>query len=258
MNTLQFYSVAVDPTTPTTAYGGSQDNGSDYVTNEVVYPLLAGDGATSAIDPNNPNNVYISNTQPTLEVSTNAGLTFNSITLPPGAAAKSGLFPFTVDSAGNIYYAGASNQLYFSSNQGAQGSWTPIGTAANGFSPAAGSVVTSIAVSPTDNNVVYVSSGAQIFVTTNAQAGAAVMWTAVNFPDPKKSVAGNDDKAPNLLAVDPSDKTGGTVYAVIDTFTGLTGGGSHHVYKFDRLRCHLDRHYRRSDGHARALGCRQL
>jgi hypothetical protein len=99
--------------------------------------------------------------------------------------------------------------------------WNQIGTpGVNNFNPGDSSI-DAIAVAPGTNKVVYVSAGGIMFVTRNAQAGgASVTWTQINLPS---GAAG----ARNSLAVDPSDSTGGTAYAVVNAFTG----GGKHVYK---------------------------
>src|SRR5262249_12486001 len=103
--------------------------------------------------------------------------------------------------------------------------WSQIGTPGTpNFNPG-DAPIHAIAVSPINNNVAYVSAGSRVFVTTNAQAGGTnVIWTEVDLPGGRTTGA---SVTHNTIAVDPSDATGRTAYAVVNLFTG---GGSH-VFK---------------------------
>ncbi|HEV3343584.1 MAG TPA: hypothetical protein VG125_24645, partial [Pirellulales bacterium] len=223
----QFTGIAVDPTNPNVVYGGSQDNGTEKYTGTTSWNLADfGDGGMVRVDPANNSVVYHTYAGFSLVVSTDAGATWNDITTgivitnPNNANFYA---PFTLDSSGDIYYG--SDYLNFSSDQGT--TWTQIGThGINGFN-AGDSSIDAIAVSPTDNNVVYVSAGGHVFVTTNAQAGGnSVKWTQIDLPN-GRSTNGLGDFGQDAIAVDPSDATGGTAYAVVPAFTG----GGNHVFK---------------------------
>jgi hypothetical protein len=227
LNITQFTGIAVDPDNANIVYGGSQDNGVEEYTGSTVWNHVdSGDGGMMRVDPTNPNFVYV--TQPYtgfwLSMSADGGATWSSITAGVKADFANFYPPVTLDSAGNVYFG--SDYLNFSSNHGA--TWSQIGTpGTNGFNPG-GFAIDAIAVSPTNNNVVYVSVGGDIFVTQNAQAGGNnVTWTQVNLPN-NRSTGGGGVFAQDAIAVDPSVASGGTAYAVIATFTGTTGN---HVFK---------------------------
>ncbi|HEV3341035.1 MAG TPA: hypothetical protein VG125_11785, partial [Pirellulales bacterium] len=220
----QFTGIAVDPTNAKIVYGGSQDNGTEKYTGSMAWNHIDfGDGGLVRVDPTNPNTLYHTYAGGFLVISTDGGTTWNGISA--GIVAKGTNFypPFTLDSAGNIYYG--SDNLNFSSNHG--GSWSQIGApGTNGFNPG-DFAIDAVAVSPVNNNVVYVSANGSVFVTKNAQAGAAnVTWALADLPG-NLSTNGNGDFAQDAIAVDPSDASGGTAYAVVPRFTG---GGSH-VFK---------------------------
>ncbi len=230
LQTIQFVSIAaaVDPTTNNLiVYGGSQDNGTEKYTGALGWTLLlGGDGGITQVDPNQPNIVYAEYQNLGLNVSNNGGKNFNDITKDIQGSAPKFYAPYVRDASGFIYYS--TNTLNFSKDQG--GKWYQIGTpGSNNFNPG-GPQIHAIAVSPTDNRVVYVSAGNGMFVTRNAQAvdafgnvdPASVTWTQINLPN--RSVA----FALNSIVIDPSVANGGTAYAVVNSFS--TGGGKH-VYK---------------------------
>jgi uncharacterized repeat protein (TIGR01451 family) len=233
LDTIQFEGIAVDPNNPAIAYGGSQDNGTEKTTGTLSWNLIVdGDGGITRLDPLNDKVVYQENSSPngandiSLQVSTNAGGSFTDIS--GGLVTNFGpnfYAPYVLDSSGNVYYG--TDFLNLSADQG--NTWSQIGTpGTNNFNPNS-DAIDAVAVSPTTNNVVYVSAqnfntgAGEVFVTKNAQAANPnnVSWTEIDLPG--GWVAGGL----NSIAVDPSDATGGTAYAVVNSFTG----GGNHVFK---------------------------
>jgi hypothetical protein len=228
----QFTGIAVDPTTTLFAYGGSQDNGTEKYTGLPViglgppgwYQIQPGDGGITRLDPTNPNTVYQEFYGVNLQVSFDAGTTFSPITAGIQYNTTSTGFenvnfyaPYVLDASGNVYYG--SDYLNFSSDQGT--TWSQIGTpGTNNFNPT-DAPIDAIAVAPSDNNIVYVSAGGGLFVTTDAQSGSPV-WAERDLPEFVHAGGRNS------IAVDPSDFTGGTAYAAVNRFTG---GGYFHVWK---------------------------
>jgi hypothetical protein len=227
LNITQFTGIAVDPTTPNVAYGGSQDNGTEKYTGSTSWNLISfGDGGITRVDPTNHNTVYQEYSTVNLRVSFNGGSTFSTITsgiqyniTSTGYENVNFYAPYVLDPSGNIYYG--TDYLNFSSNHGA--TWSQIGTpGSNNFNPT-DSLIDAVAVSPTDNNNVYVSAGGHLFVTPDAQAGSStVVWAERDLPEFVHAGGRNS------LAVDPSDFTGGTAYAVVNRFTGSS---QFHVWK---------------------------
>ncbi len=209
----QFTGVALDLTTPgTTAYGGSQDNGTEKTTQAQTAAgwslIVGGDGGIVRVDPTNPAVIYHEFTGVSIQVSTNSGATFSTIT--NGIKGGGNFYaPYVLDSAGNVYFG--STFLNFSANQG--GTWSQIGTPGTSGFNTSNAAIDAVAVSPTNNNVVYVSAGGEMFVTQNAQAGGAnVTWTEIDLP------SGLGARARNSIAVDQSAAGGGTAYAVVSAF----------------------------------------
>jgi hypothetical protein len=213
--TIQFSGIAVNPLTGQ-VYGGSQDNGTETTNGSLGWTrLMDGDGGFVRIDPTNPNIVYGEFADPNdLQVSFDGGTTFNFIGGPPTNTSSNFYAPYVLDASGNLYYGG--DGVYLSKNHGT--TFTQIGTAgSNGFNTSFANI-DAIAVSQTNNNVVYVSANGQIFATQNAQA-ANPTWTAVTLPGGGAVGAGNG------ITVDSSDLTGATAYAVVNSF------GSQRVFK---------------------------
>jgi hypothetical protein len=175
----QFDGIAIDPTTSKVAYGSTQGNGTVKYTGSAGWTqVLVGEGGITRLDPTNHNTLYQSFPPGGLEISTNAGATFTDIstgiveTVVPIIGPIANEVPaYVLDSSGDVYYG--TDYLNFSSNQGR--TWSQIGVpGTNNFNPA-DAPIDAIAVSPTNNNVVYVSAGGKLFVTQNAQGNHT--WT---------------------------------------------------------------------------------
>ncbi len=224
----QFEGIGVD-TTNGTVWGGSQDNSTEkYPGNPASgdlswteIPANYGDGGYTRVDPTNHDIVYQEYTGVAPRVSADGGVNFQQIsngiaynTDSKGNPIAQFYTPYVLDSSGDIYYG--TDYLNFSSNQGS--TWTAIGTPGTNNFNEDDNAISAIAVSSTDNNVVYVATtGGDTFVTKNAQAGGNnVKWTQINLPG-DAVVGGN---YADSIAIDPADSTGGTAYAVVNAFSG--------------------------------------
>jgi photosystem II stability/assembly factor-like uncharacterized protein len=230
LNTVQFVGISttVDSTGNLIVYGGNQDNGTVKYTGALGWTMILGaDGGITQVDPSNPNRVYAEQQGKALNVSTNGGTTFKDITAGIVGAAPKFYAPYVLDASGNIYYG--TDTLNFSTDQG--GSWSAIGTPGqNGFNPT-GDLIHDIKVlQSAGKSIVYVSAGNSMFVTQDALAKDPntgkpnATWTAI--PLPNGSVA----DSLNSIAIDPTDTTGGTAYAVVDTFPPAGQQGQHVYY----------------------------
>jgi hypothetical protein len=220
----QFYGIAADTTVNNVVYGGSQDNGTVKYTGSSGWNQIAGgDGGITRVDPTNHNVVYQEYTNVSLYVSTQSGANLTPISSGIVGKTSDFIVPYVLDASGNIYYG--TNYLNFSSNQGS--SWSQIGTPGSNNFNSGDAAIDAIAVNPVANsNVLYVSAGGNMFVTQNAQTGgSSVTWTQIDLPGGAQS---GSDVVHNTIAVDPSDSTGGTAYAVVNAFTS---GSSGHVFK---------------------------
>jgi uncharacterized repeat protein (TIGR01451 family) len=220
--TTQFYpGMSINPSNAAIAFGGSQDQGVQQYSGSSTWNTVAPcDGGWTAIDPNQPNNVYAVCETGTIQVlkSVNGGGSF--------AAAQNGISsadrvafipPMVLDASNpqNLYFG--TYRIYQTTNAG--GSWTPIsGDLTTGTDAP---TISTIAVAPTDSNRIYVgTSDGQMQTTANATAGGSASWTNITGTLPNRSVS--------QVVVDPSTPT--TVYAVMSGFTyGSDTQG--HVFK---------------------------
>ncbi len=236
----QFYGISPSAATSTVLFGGSQDNGTEEFNGTPTWPRqLSGDGGTTVIDPNFPNRVYALTLgpPPVLNLSTNVGASFSSsinagiLTFSTATPRNINFDPsYALDTAGDVFFG--TDEVNLCTNPTAKSpTWTQIGIpGTNGFNPG-DSKINAIAVDPNDTtnkgadgNVVYVSAGTQLFVTKNAQAGAAsVTWTAIDGTVAGNGwpagfvvggvAAGNGLGDPSSLAV-PAGAAPGTAFAV--------------------------------------------
>jgi hypothetical protein len=229
LDTIQFYSVALNPTNANQVLGGSQDNGVSLF-NKTASPtwsqVLGGDGGLVRFSQQNANLVYAANPVgsfgPTnfFQVSTNGGAAWSSQTLGLNFNTEASNFvpPLAVAPNDGTHIAIGSINIYLGLTNVATGNvaWTEVTSkGVNGWNPA-GSPVDAITLGG-DGKTIYASVGgqfatsSQIFVSTNN----GVNWTEHDLPAGSGRV--------NQLLVDPNNPA--TAYAVVNTF----GGG--HVFK---------------------------
>lgn len=112
--TSQFYSVAMHPTAFSPNFiGGTQDNGSNKITNLGVSSTVeatGGDGGFAHIDQDAPDNQFTAFTGATLSRSTNGGLTFS---LVMNSAGGSFINPSDYSDTDNDYYCGNDAGSYY-------------------------------------------------------------------------------------------------------------------------------------------------
>jgi hypothetical protein len=196
--------------------GGCQDNGTNRV-NSAGTPndwsmIFGGDGGYVAIDPTNPNVMYIEiQFFPEIRKSINGGLSF--FYAINGITDTDGLFitPFAMDQSNpSVLWTGGSRPWRTTN---AAVSWAPAGPFF-----AAPDQISAIAISPTDGNVVYLGfSDGFVARSTNGLA-ASPTWT----------VRGAAQGLPvggyvSSVAVDPQDPD--VAYATYSTF------GIPHIYR---------------------------
>jgi hypothetical protein len=210
----QFYRVANAATNVNINIAGAQDNGTKLRNGFAYSDVIGGDGMECLIDYTNANIMYGSYQYGEIFKSTNGGASFTSIstTLPIGAW----ITPFVIDPVNpQILYAGY-NEVYKTVNGGA--SWSPISPLLSGFPmenlavaptntqyiyasnylslykttnggtnwslvtlPNNSQSVTSIEVSPSDPNIVWItysgySAGVKVFRTDNG----GTTWTNIS------------------------------------------------------------------------------
>ena len=215
INTIQLTGIGLHPTSTATVIGGSQDNGTELYSNNIVWTETdGGDGGYSLFSQTNPLIVYGNHpigsfgTTAFFRVSTNGGTSWVART---PTISNSNLFnfyaPIAVDPLnGNRVFLGG-DALYESTNAGT--SWTTHA------SPAPTTAIDSIAVVP-GSNTLYVAAGGAFASTSTLwkSVNDGSTWSAINLP-----VTGRVQE----LDVDPNDGTGATVVAVINMFNAANG-----------------------------------
>ena len=225
LSLTQFYpSISINASSPSIAFGGTQDNGSQNYQGGVswVDNQQCGDGASAAVDSIVPSTVYIG-----CATGFPVNASYQNGALGSFFPAVNGINPqdfssfipplITDPSSANTVYFGTT-KVYQSVDAG--NTWTPISNdlvfGSNGDS------LTVLAVAPANPSVVYVGANAGasrgaltglVFVATNVTPG-----NLANF----NQVSGQGSLPPRALTaitVDPSDTTGNTAYV---TFSGFS------------------------------------
>jgi photosystem II stability/assembly factor-like uncharacterized protein len=218
--TLRIYpGFSVHPTDPTIAFAGTQDEGTIRYSGSPDWTAVAcGDGGSTAIDPINPNNVFVDCSLgfvPELVAkSTDGGHTFSPAETGINTSDPMVFFPpLVIDpSNGATLYFGT-DRIYQSTDHAA--SWTPISLAFDPFDP-----LNSIAVSPKDSNTVYATQSTKVWTSTNAAVGVGANWTPSNSGLPPRAIT--------RVIADPNDAH--TAYMTLSGFSGF-GDFAGHVFK---------------------------
>ncbi len=221
-NTLgitQFYpGLAIHPTNPAIALGGTQDNGTLLYSGSPTWnQVTCGDGGYTAIDPVTPSTMYATCQDINILKSTASGApgTWSASVAGISTSDRSQFIPpLVIDPSmpERLYFG--TYRVYQTANEAS--SWTAISPNLTN-----GGNLTTMAVAPTDSNTVYTgSSDSQVFVTSNAGAGASAAWRNITTGLPPRFIT--------QVAVDP--KSAETAYV---TFSGFTGFGDTlgHVFK---------------------------
>jgi len=209
----QFYAgISIQPGNPAISLGGTQDNGTLTYSGIQWQYLSCGDGAATAIDPINHNNVYISCAGVTpgrgvIGRSSAGGAAGSFRIADAGISAIEGVpFPpyLTIDPTNpqNLYFTG--NQHIYQTTDNA-GNWTAISPDVTGGAlwPCA------IAVAPSDSNTVYSGScDGAAHVSHNALSGTASTWQDISSGLPGQAIT--------HITVDPSSPL--KAYATISGF----------------------------------------
>lgn len=192
------------------AIGGMQDNATAvYEGNLSWRRVIGGDGLSTAIDPTNDNRVYASYQYLNVARSDDKANFFDFLPIPSGNAGNTNFAgPYELCEAGtNVLYAGRTN-FYKSTDFG--DTWIT-------YPNLDGNPINTIAVSPTNCDLVYVGTTprynppSKIFKSTNGGTN----WTNVTSTLP--------DRYPMDIAVNPLNNN--IVYVV------FSGFGAEHLYK---------------------------
>lgn len=204
----QFYNGAVSADGKA-YFGGTQDNGTVFGSDEAGIngwrEVNGGDGGYAAFDPNNPSIIYSSNTEISIQKSTDGGRTFGSAI---GGISDTGYFiaPFAVDPSDPQRLWTGGDYLWRTTAAGAR--WTRASAITPGFEK-----VSAIAIAPTDSNRLLVGMG-DGYIMRQDKALTTTSLDAWPNTRPRRGYVSS-------VAFDPHNKEIG--YATYSTF----GGGAH-------------------------------
>ncbi|QQS35878.1 MAG: T9SS type A sorting domain-containing protein [Ignavibacteriales bacterium] len=205
----QFYEIGLDANNPQKLYGGTQDNGTNRTQDGGLsnwQNIFGGDGFYVIVDHSNPNIIYAESQNGGLGKSVDGGFNWNYDVLNGVSSSEPTNWstPVIMDpvTPTKLYYG--TNFLYRTTN-GAS-SWAKISPALTDWvSGRRLGTITTIAVAPTNTNVIYVGTDdAHVWVTTNNGTN----WTEISD--------GLPDRWVTRVVVDPNDEN--IVYV---TFSGL-------------------------------------
>jgi hypothetical protein len=210
----QFYpGISIAPSNPNLGYGGTQDNGVQEYSGTATWNYnWCGDAGFTAIDYSVTSTVYASCVQYDVEKSTQSGLLGTWYAVDSGISSgdrREFIPPLIIDPVSHqtLYYG--TYRIYQTTNGGS--SWQTI---SSDLTSGGSNAVTAIAVSPTNNKVIYAgTSNGTVQMTSNAGSGAT--WKSVSSDLPNLYVT--------QVAVSPTSSS--TVYV---TYSGFTSG--EHVY----------------------------
>lgn len=154
----QFYKFGTSKTDPTMIVGGTQDNGSHMLKNGKWYHILGGDGMECIVDYADESVIYSENYYGALNRSTNGGNSFSAIINTSYTKEDADWVAPVIQhpSDNRTIYIGFSN-VWKSTNRG--DNWAKISS----FGSTA--VITHLAVSAKDPNVIYAVKRNQIYIT---------------------------------------------------------------------------------------------
>jgi hypothetical protein len=236
LNITQFTDVALDPTNPSVAFGGSQDNGTEKFTGSLPWTWVdSGDGRFVGVDPINSQTVYHtfpfigSEKSSFFQRSDNGGIPINGqsswMAKDTGISPMDGdnfTPPIVVDPSSGRLLVGT-NRIYESTNHG--DTWTPLVTLGqNGWTSI--DPIVSIGTETGDPNTIYATTfgpagRGRIFVTTTHGR----TWTESFLPLSPTSAPG---LFPDII-VDPSNNM--TAYVVQGRFTNTNDSTPAHIFK---------------------------
>ncbi len=166
LNAVQLYNIALHPTDPNQAVGGTQDNGSIGRTSaSTAWPqLLSGDGGFCAFDRNDPLRRYMTYVYLTV-YRYRPGSSTTDISGAWSGDSRNFIAPLVMDPNNPRTLLGGTNRVWRNTAADTTATWTAISTT----SVANGGTLNAIAVAQGFPNTIYTgSSNGAVYVTTDA------------------------------------------------------------------------------------------
>jgi uncharacterized protein (TIGR03437 family) len=220
--------ISIHPADTTITYAGPQEGGlASYRGSLAWQGVICGDGAVTAMDPQNPNTIYAA-CQPDIS----DGLyktTTGGLTRQAWAPAQTGIdfsdrrdyvrwywSPLVIDPSNTktLYYA--SYRIY--QTKDSAGTWIPISGDLTGGTGG----ISAIGVAPTKSDTVYAGTTTGfVFVTLNSGSGPGATWTSRSSGLPPRPIT--------QIVVTPVDPL--TAFASAAGFSGFSGDSNGHLFK---------------------------
>ena len=161
----QFYRIAASPFTPSRILGGTQDNGTQQTYSALNWAAAyGGDGGEVCFNPFNSNFILGETQNGGIFRTTNGGTSWNSATSGISTSENvTWVAPIIAHPSTDGTFYVARQRVYRSTNNG--GAWTAISANVNGTS-----AVREMAISKSNSNIMYASTGSSIFLSTDAGA----------------------------------------------------------------------------------------
>jgi photosystem II stability/assembly factor-like uncharacterized protein len=203
--TTQFYGITIDPSNPNKLYGGTQDNGSmrsiTTATNNWEYLAIGGDGFNCIVDPTDTAIIY-AETQNGFMYKSSDYLSFSTCMngIPYNSDRHAWNTPIAIDPSNSLILYYGSNKLYKTTDGAAN--WSAIsGDLTGGPYPRANfGTISSIAVAPTDGNVIWVGTDdGRVWVTQNG--GGLWQHRDATIPDRWVTEVASDPDHANIAYV---------------------------------------------------------
>ncbi len=201
LTVTQNYNIAIHPTDPAQAMGGTQDNGTvGRESDTEEWPqVIGGDGGFLAYDANDPIRKYTTYVYLSI-FRFDPG--FSDITGPWGGDPANFIAPLVMDPNDPHTLLGGTNRVWRTTNAHSSADWTTISTTA----VAGGGTLNAIAVAPSASDMIYTgSTTGKVYRKTNA-----LMWDDISSGLPGGQVSD--------IVIDPIDPE--TAYA---TFYNTSG-----------------------------------
>lgn len=166
----QFYKIAVSKQSAANMVGGLQDNGGHAYSSGQWKNYYGADGMDTAIDPTNPNLYYgFIQSGGSLYISSNAGNSLSgSVGAPPGSSGN-WVTPLVSNSVGTIF-SGFDNLFKLTNGAWVQQNTTPIGSGN----------LELISIDPSNNNIIYISNGSNLYKSTDEGITFTNVYNAPN------------------------------------------------------------------------------
>lgn len=171
----QIYRIGVSQTSSTTVISGLQDNGSKLFNSGSWSDVKGGDGMECIVDYTTTQYMYATYVEGQISRSTNYGASFPidiSANITGGKPAGAWVAPYIIDpNNSSTLYAGY-DKIWKTTNRG--NNWTAASQQLS-----ATNLLRTLAIAPSNSNVLYTADQTAMWKTTN---GGATNWTSVTLP----------------------------------------------------------------------------